>query len=351
LNRGLFKGGVGLRLILAGFGVVGRSLAELVEERIRALKAAYGLSPRFVAIVDRGGAALAEEGLELELALKAKKLRGTVAAYPGAGRPGLSVVEALDEAEADVLVDATPTNLVDGEPSYSFTRKALALGLHVVTVNKGPLALALPALRELAAHKGVVLRFSGSVGGGMPVIEFARQCAIGDKVVKVEGILNGTTNYILTRMEEAGLSFEDALREAQEKGYAERDPTLDVKGFDTAAKLVILANEVLGIRATLEDVSIRGIDDVVAGDVENAARNGMAIRLLGKVDGGLRVEPTMIKREDPLAVKYAMNAVAFHMESSGRHVITGKGAGGRETATAIIRDLIEVKKFMMGGGV
>ncbi len=340
-----------MRIILAGFGVVGRSLLEIIGERGGELRRLYGLNPRFVAIVDRGGAAVSEQGLEPLQALQVKKLKKTVAEYPELGRRGLGVEDVLDDVEADIYIDATPTNIIDGEPSYTYLRKALAKKLHVVTVNKGPLALALPALKEIANHRRVILRFSGSVGGGMPVIEFARQCAMGDRVIRVEGILNGTTNYILTRMEEDGLSFEKALREAQEKGFAERDPTLDIKGLDTAAKLVILANEVLGIKSTIQDVKIKGIDEIRLEDVEKAAERGEVIRLLGKVDGGLRVEPTAIRREDPLAVKYAMNAVAFHTENSGRHIITGKGAGGRETATAIIRDLIQIKATITRGGI
>lgn len=340
-----------MRIILAGFGVVGRSLLEIIGERSGKLRGLYGLNPRFVAIVDSGGAAVSEQGLEPLRALQVKELKKTVAEYPELGRRGLGVEDILEDVEADIYIDATPTNIIDGEPSYTYLRKALAKKLHVITVNKGPLALALPALKELANHRGVMLRFSGSVGGGMPVIEFARQCAMGDRVIRVEGILNGTTNYILTRMEEDGLSFEKALREAQEKGLAERDPTLDIKGLDTAAKLVILANEVLGIKSTIQDVEIKGIDEIRLEDVEKAAKRGEVIRLLGKVDGGLKVEPTAIKREDPLAVKYAMNAIAFHAENSGRHIITGKGAGGRETATAIIRDLIQIKAAITGGGI
>lgn len=335
---------------MAGFGVVGRSLAELLVKRREELKRENGLSPRVVAVVDSGGAIVNERGLDLEEALRVKEFEGTVAAHRELGRLGMSVADLLEEVEANVLVDATPTNLTTGEPSYSIIRRALSLGIHVVTVNKGPLALALPALKEIAEHKGVALRFSGTVGGGIPVIDFARSLARGDRIVRVEGVLNGTTNYILTRMED-GLGFEEALREAQEKGYAERDPSLDIRGFDTAAKLVILANEVLGIRATIQDVAVRGIENLDRRDLEEAMRAGETIRLLGKVDGELRVEPTRVAVGDPLTVRYSLNAVAFTTENSGRHVISGRGAGGKETATAIIRDLIEVKRRLAEGEI
>lgn len=332
-----------MRVLLAGFGVVGRSLAEIVVEHGDYLRKLDGLNIRFTAIVDSGGSVVDERGLNLNEVLNVKKNFGSVSFHPQFSRKNLSVIELLDELEVDILIDATPTNLVDGEPSYTYIKKALTLGVNVVTVNKGPLAHALPALKELASYKGVLLRFSGTVGGGMPVIDFAKQCAKGDRVVKIEGVLNGTSNYIISRMED-GFEFEDALREAQEKGYAERDPSLDIKGYDTAAKLVILANEVLGIAVTIKDVSIRGIENLTLKDIQEALKQRKTYRLIGKVDGGLKVEPMLVDLVDPLAVRYAMNAVSFTTSLSGRHTITGKGAGGRETAIAIIRDLIEIKK-------
>lgn len=335
-----------LRILLAGFGIVGKSLAEILLENSERLRREEGLNIRIIGIVDSGGAAVYEKGLNLEEMIKTKKRNRSVSLNIEYGRPGLNVLDLLDELDVDVLVDATPTNLVDGEPSYTYIKKALTSRVHVVTVNKGPLALALPALKELAQHKDVILRFSGSVGGGLPVIEFARQCARGDNIVKIEGVLNGTTNYIISRMED-GLEFDAALREAQEKGYAEKDPGLDIKGFDTAAKLVILANEILGIKATLNNVDIKGIEELSRKEINEAIQDGETYRLIGRVDGGLEVKPTKIRKEDPLAIRYSLNAVSFTTLNSGVHVILGRGAGGRETATAIIRDLIEIKKKLV----
>ncbi|MEM2732734.1 MAG: homoserine dehydrogenase, partial [Nitrososphaerota archaeon] len=172
-----------MRVLLAGFGVVGRSLAEIVIEHGDYLRKLNGLNIRFTAIVDSGGSVVDERGLNLNEVLNVKKNSGSVSFHPQFGRKNASVLELLDELEVDILIDATPTNLVDGEPSYTYIKKALTLGVNVVTVNKGPLAYALPALKELASYKGVLLRFSGTVGGGMPVIDFAKQCAKGDRVV------------------------------------------------------------------------------------------------------------------------------------------------------------------------
>ncbi|MCW4035344.1 MAG: homoserine dehydrogenase, partial [Candidatus Bathyarchaeota archaeon] len=215
---------------------------------------------------------------------------------------------------------------------------------HVITTNKGPLALALPALTELAEHNNVYLRFSGTVGAGTPVLEFAKKCLMGDKIVSIRGILNGTTNYILSEMDEKHLSFETALADAQKLGFAEADPTMDVDGFDAAAKLVIMANWLMDKKVTIKDVKIKGIRDVTAKDLEAAAKQGNTIKLVGSIGETLKVEPTQISKHDPLNVGGALNAVTFASESAGEQTIVGRGAGGVETASAVLRDLLEIKE-------
>ena len=336
-----------MRIVLAGLGVVGRSLVELVSSRREDLMKKYGLNPRFVAVGDRSGVVINHAGIEPEKILESKKTKGRVVDVEDVEARVSSILEALEEVDADVFIDATPTNIRDGEPSYTMIKKAILRGMDIVTVNKGPLALAFPALREFAERRGAILRFSGTVGGGMPVLEFARECSRADEIIKIEGVLNGTTNYILTKMEEEKLSFAEALREAQEKGYAERDPSLDVKGIDTACKLVILANAILGVKVTLSDVRVTGIEDVDTSMIEAASREGMVVRLIGRAGDGLEVRPTEIPAHDTLNVKEAMNAVRFSMRYSGKHTITGKGAGGYETATAILRDLIAIKQHRL----
>lgn len=335
-----------MNIMIVGFGTVGQSLAQLLLGYRDFLKKAYGMVVRVVAIVDSKGAAVSQRGLDLDMALRCKREHGTVAKMPSVGSE-MSALDVLRSVEADVLVEATHTNLMNGEPGMTNIVNALQLGLNVVTVNKGPLALAMPVLKEMAEHRKLALKFSGSVGGGLPVLAFAKECAMGDRIIKVEGVLNGTTNYILTRMEE-GLGFDEALAEAQEKGYAERDPTLDISGMDTACKLVILANEVLGKRVTLKDLKIEGIAEIKPEDIKMARSSGKVIRLIGVAEeSGVFVKPLAVDRSDPLAVKYAYNAVTLSLENSGKHTITGKGAGGRETATAIIRDLISIKERLL----
>ena len=222
-----------MRLIIIGFGVVGQSFVKLILSRAADLYNTYGINPRVVACVDRRGAVVSPTGIDLQKLLEIKRIKGTVAAYNSEGNTleGNSIVEQID---AEVLLELTPTNLQNGEPGISNIVLAMRSGKHVITVNKGPLALAFPSLMELASYNNVMLRFSGTVGGGTPILEFAKRCLKGDRILSFKGILNGTTNYILTRMEES-LTFEDALKDAQHKGFAEAIPQLDIDGYDACS--------------------------------------------------------------------------------------------------------------------
>lgn len=333
-----------MRLILLGFGVVAQSLTEILTVRKKELLERYGMHPRVVAIVDRGGSVVNTKGVDLEEVLRIKKMHRTVAATPDYGSAGKSTLSIIDQVEAEVVVEATPTNLETGEPGMTHIEAALKAGKHVVTVNKGPLALALPALMEIAAHNGAHLRFSGTVGGGTPILDFGRKCLTSDRILSIQGILNGTTNFMLTEMSRNGLTFKEALRLAQEKGYAEADPSLDVDGLDTAAKLVIMANWLLDREVTLKDVSIKGIRDVKPEDLKDAAVRGCAVKLIGRVDDALKVAPTEIVRDDPICIGGTLNAVKFHSEFAGEEIIIGKGAGGPETASAVLRDLLDIRE-------
>jgi homoserine dehydrogenase len=332
-----------MRIILVGYGTVARSLTQLFLERRRLLREGFGLNPRVVAAIDRGGAAINPRGLSLERLLEVKASTGSVANYPGDGHPGMEPRQVIREVEAEVVVETLPTNLEDGQPALAILEEAFKAGLHVVTTDKGPLALALPALIELAAYNRVAFRFSGTVGGGTPILEFGKRCLVADRLKVVEGILNGTTNYILTAMERRGLEFEDALKEAQRLGYAEADPSLDIDGWDTAAKVVIIANWLMGRRVTLKDVRVRGIRGLEVAELAQARRQGRTIKLLGRVgEDSLTVAPEEVGLEDPLNVAGTLNAVRFRTETAGDETLIGRGAGGPETASAVIRDLIWV---------
>jgi homoserine dehydrogenase len=332
-----------MKIIIVGFGTVGKALAETLMKKKKELIKGYGFRPEIVAIVDRGGALINPEGLDLTLAFKADKEGGTVASNKEYGCKGVKSTDVINEVETDVMVELTPTNIKDGQPGLNNIEAALKKGIHVVTANKGPLALALPALMDLANYNKVFLRFSGAVGGGTPVLDLAKKCIIGEKILSVKGILNGTTNYILTKMHEKGLSMEEALKEAQKLGYAEADPSYDVEGIDTACKLVIIANWVMNKRISIKDVKIEGIKKVSLKDINEAKKRGKNIKLIGEINNEAIVKPTEVSILDPLCVNGTLNAVTFNAENSGEITIVGKGAGGKETASAIIRDLIDIK--------
>ncbi|MCJ7608931.1 homoserine dehydrogenase [Candidatus Bathyarchaeota archaeon] len=333
-----------MRIAIIGYGTVGQALAEILARKKREILRLYGFEPSVVAAVDSAGAAVDSHGLDVERLLRLKKSGRSLAAFPVSGRKDMTGMDVIEDVDADTVVEATPTRVEDGEPGLSHIEAALRRKRHVVATNKGPLAIALPALMELADYRNVALRFSGTVGAGTPILDFGRKCLLGDRVISIRGILNGTSNYILTRMSEAGVTLGEALKEAQKAGYAEADPTYDIEGIDTACKLVIMANWVMGRNVTIKDVHINGITGVTQEDVTHARSEGKVIKLLGTIEEEILVRPTVINANHPLAVGGALNAVSFNAEYAGEVTVVGKGAGGVETAGAVLRDLIDIRR-------
>ena len=257
-------------------------------------------------------------------------------------RNGKTTVEIMEMVDFDILVEATPTNLVDGGDGYKNIKWALEHGKDVITVNKGPLALKFAELDAIAKKNGCMLRFEGSVGGAMPIINLCRDDLGGQKIKSIQGILNGTCNYILSRMD-SGLPFDQALKEAQQLGYAETDPTNDIDGFDSASKAVILANAIFGRDVTIKDVSITGIRGITSEAVAMAAENGMVIRLIVEVSPDkLEVSPRLVPKEHALAISGTKNKVVINTDLAGPISVSGRGAGRKETASAILSDLLAI---------
>lgn len=331
-----------MRLIVVGFGAVGQNFAKLLLSRSADLYRLYGIKPRIVACVDSKGSSISPTGLDLQRLLDVKKSKGTIGEYEKKSSK-FDSFQVIENVDAEILLELTPTNLNDGEPGISHIISAMRSGKHIITVNKGPLALAFPSLIELANYNGVMLRFSGTVGGGTPILEFAKRCLKGDRMMSFKGILNGTTNYILSKMEE-GMTFESALDDARHKGYAEAQPSLDIDGYDAAAKLVIMANWIMSMKVTMKDVNRVGIREIKLSDIQRARKRGNAIKLIAMCDNKhLNVEPTEVSKMDPICVNGTLNAVTFSSEHSGQQTIIGRGAGGMETASAVLRDLIEIR--------
>ena len=330
-----------MRIILCGFGVVGQSFAKLLESRSEDLYARYGLKPRIVGVFDRNGSATDASGLDISRLIDVKKKSNSVKEYSEA-KNDASGIEMINDLEAEVLIETTQSNYKDAEPGMTHIVNAMKRGMHVISANKGPLALAFPSLMELADYNRVLFRFSGTVGGGTPILDFARNSLRGERIVSFDGILNGTTNYILTNMAD-GMSFNDALSDAKQKGYVEADESLDIDGLDAAAKLVILANWIMRMKVTMPDIKRIGIREIDSSDIKHATENNCAIKLIASCNKELKVEPKEIAVDDPLCVSGTLNAISFTSEHSGTQTIIGRGAGGIETASSILRDLIDIR--------
>ncbi|MDP7080579.1 MAG: homoserine dehydrogenase [Candidatus Undinarchaeales archaeon] len=318
-------------VVIAGFGTVGRAVA-------RAISVSAPDKVRIVGVAKSTGCLFDASGLDVS-DLLARHEAGTLQEAPVWCE--WDVPHLLDEARASVLMDATPTDITTGEPGLTNILHGIGLGMDVVAATKGPFVAAFTRVMEAAREKGVEVRYEATVAGAVPVFSMARSCMRGDRVLSVDGILNGTSNYILSKMEETGASFDLILAKAQELGYAEADPTADVEGGDAAAKLVILANTFFGGRWSYEDVARVGISAVTPEALELARDEGFTIKLLASASPeGLEVRPQLVPRGSALAVPGVLNAVRFRMERAKELVLIGRGAGGDETAAAMLNDLL-----------
>jgi homoserine dehydrogenase len=320
-----------IRIALIGAGTVGSKVASLMLEQAEDLEA-------------RSGAPLVLVGVGVKDASKAR---------PGIPKELITAdVPGLLAKDIDIVVE-----VMGGiEPARTHILDAMSRGISVVTANKELLARDGATLAAAAEKNNVDLYYEASVAGAIPILRPLRESLVGDRVKKILGIVNGTTNYILTKMDETGASFKDALSEAQKLGYAETDPSADVEGKDAAAKAAIVAQLAFHTRVTIDDVYCEGITKVSASDVKAAKEMGFVIKLLAiaeRLDDEsivVRVHPAMIPRSHPLAsVREAFNAVFVEAEAAGSLMFYGRGAGGAPTASAVLGDLVAVARNKMSG--
>ena len=336
-------------IVFIGFGVVGTGLAEIMHNKKDYLKNKYGFEYNVLGVCDLiKGSIYDENGLDLEKVLKLNKEKGKIIDYP-AKEKGLKSVEMIKKPEVDIVVEVTPTNVKTGEPGLTHYRTALENKKHIVSTNKGPVALKYRELKEIADKNNVYLGFEGTVLSGTPAINLATRDLAGCEIKSIQGILNGTTNYILTKMEE-GREYEDVLKEAQELGYAETDPTADVEAYDPLAKIVILANTVMEGNVDLNKVPREGITKITLEDVKRAKKNGKRIKLIGKAwrEGGevkAQIKPEEIPLTHPLAnVMGVLNAITFETDVTGDVTIIGPGAGAYTAGYAMLTDMLEIHR-------
>lgn len=334
-----------LRMSIIGFGSVGQGVARVVSMKQDYLQS-IGLELKVVAIADSKGCEINSEGIHLEAALERKAKTGTVAIEGnGAGKDkGKDSIFAIENVDHEIVVDTTPTNTQTGEPGLTNILTAFDHGRHVVTSSKGPLVVAHRTLVDAARRNNVEFRYEATVGGAMPILNLARDALAGNKIERIEGILNGTCNFILSRMtEQEGYTYEDVLSEALGLGIAETDPTSDVEGYDAACKVVILANSIFNRDARFEDVDITGITRITPEALRLAADHGYVIKLIGLVsDKELSVAPKLVPKGHPLSASGTLNVASIQTQLAGHITVSGPGAGSLETASAILSDIISI---------
>jgi homoserine dehydrogenase len=339
-----------IRLSIIGFGVVGQGLAELVASKQELLRQQFDLDVLLVSVANRRhGFIYRESGLDIPLLLELAAHRRPLTEHPDITH-WVQPLDGLLATRADVLAEATGTNLRDAEPGMSHIREALTHGIHVITANKGPIALAAHALMALAKQRNLQLRMESTVMAGTPVISTLREGIAGASVRSIHAILNGTTNYILSAMA-SGRDYAAVLAEAQAQGYAEADPTADVEGYDAVAKVLILAALVFNQALKPEQVVRQGITHITRDQMLQTLQEGKRIKLIGSLffDENERlqaqVEPIALPEQETLAqIEGVMNAITFQTDTLSEVTIIGPGAGRLQTGQGLLADLIAVAR-------
>lgn len=331
-------------LVLMGYGNVGKALVKLLEEKTDHLRESHGLSLFLRAIFKSTG------GLILNAGFKIKDLLDNwpadLSLHP-LWKSNISLKSVLREVEPGAFVDCSPSNLKTGEPALTQTRLALESGWHVVTANKGPLAVDFSGLRETASRNRLALKFSGAAGAALPALDIGLYSLAGAEILAIEAILNGTTNFILTEIGK-GRSYSEATQEAQIRGIAEPDPAHDVEGWDTAVKLLFIANAVMGLELRLGDISVQGIAGLPAEIIERAGSEGKSLKLLGRIrreQSGptASVAPGIIDRSHPLfGVDGTDKGITYFTDTMGAVTVTGGKSDPRAAAAALLKDIINI---------
>ncbi len=340
------------KLAFIGFGTVGQGLAEILRDRGDSLRRGIGFDAQVVAVSDlMKGALYHPDGLNVAELLEIVQSTGKLDDYPDS--PGLErgwdSLKTIQESNADSIVEVSYTDIKTGQPAIDHCRAAFAGGKNVVMSNKGPVALAHEELSALAADKGVRWCFEGTVMSGTPALRMPLIALAGNEISEIRGIFNGTTNFILSQMENE-MAYAEALKQAQLLGYAEADPTADVEGHDALGKVVILANVLMNAPLRAEDVACRGISHLTMQDVMAAKAEGKRWKLIGRIkkDGDkvtASVGPEKVRWSDPLAgVMGAMNAITYECDLAGPITLVGAGAGRVETGYSLLIDLINIER-------
>ena len=336
------------KLAFIGFGVVGQGLLEDLIKKREWLKQTYNFEWKIVAISDIiKGSIYDPDGLDPEKCLDLVRKNGDIKGYDAPYKDWDSF-KTIRETDSDIIVEVSYTDIKTGEPGLSHVKTAIEAKKHVIMTNKGPMVVASKELLNLAAKTGVQIRYEGTVMSGTPVLMTGLRSLRAAGIKSFKGILNGTTNYILTEMEK-GSDYQTALKQAQKLGYAEAKPEGDVEGWDALGKVVILANTLMGGDLKVDDVFREGITKITPEDIEAAKKESTRWKLIGEAkitDSGkiqASVNPMKIPLSYPLAsINGVTNAITFETELLGEVTIVGPGAGRKETGFALLSDLIDI---------
>ena len=330
---------------LIGFGGVGKALIKLLVDKEELLKENYNLELRVKYIIKSDGGIYNPEGInlrEISTFINNNKNINKHSLWTSY----LNIDSIIENNDIDTLIELTSTNIITGEPGLTHIKTALNNKINVVTGNKGPILLKYRELKELAEKNNVKLKVGCTTGGALPSINGGLYDIAGSELMSIEGILNGTTNYILSKMANDEATYEEALKEAQLEGIAELDPTLDVEGFDTACKMIILANVLMNADMTLKDIDVEGITKVNIKNIQNIKDSNKKLKLIGKIEkenGIIKayVKPITISESHPLySVDYKNKGIYYKTDTLGDITIMGGASGTINAAASILRDII-----------
>ena len=339
-----------MRIALIGFGGVGKALLRLLEEK-REVLAAEGIDPKVTWILASRGGIYREEGVCWSQLAGHLEQGGGVFDFPQGGSRENTIQRFLERPDVDVAIDLLPTNKETGQPGLDCARRLLFAGVHVILADKGPAMVGYRELAALARAHGAQLGLGCTTGGALPSINGGIMDLAGAEIQSIEGVLNGTTNFILREMEETGCTYAQALAEAQACGIAEADPSLDVEGWDTAGKLLILTNVLMGEQKTLADISVTGITALTPEEIQAARQQGRKYKLVGRTiregTGELKmaVAPEALPPDHPLFGADGKNkAVRYTSDTLGDLTLMGGASGVTPAAASVLRDVINIHR-------
>lgn len=334
-----------IQVVLSGYGTVGREFIKLLNEKYLYIYETYGIHLVVSGVLGRNIAIHNEEGLSIHHLL-----------MYGCGTAAIEKYiehhpkeRATNKISGTVLVESTVTNLKDGNPGKKYIKQAIEKHMDIVAISKGALVTNWREIKEAAKMANVRIRYSGATAAALPTLDIGQFSLAGCHIEKIEGILNGTTNYILTKMHEEYKTFEEALQEAQNKGIAETNPLLDISGMDSACKLLLLTNSLMGNDYSLKDIKINGIEHVTTQQIQNAKEQNKSIKLIAsayKDDNGkvnLSVQPCNLEKEHPLAnINGTEKGITFFTDTMGQVTTIGGASNPRGAAAAALKDVINL---------